>query len=155
MRPKSPARPYLSAACAAAAAIACAGCADLVRASRLEPAGVNVESPAAGVVLAAESRTTPYPSFRDVPARPADLPPPGRYAKAVGALNAERSDFRAWEGANPLALSDTPGFANAARSGVQAQSPAVPPADQVQASTDWARRARDAAKAPVAPPPKP
>lgn len=152
MRPKSPVRSSLLAACVASAA--CAGCSDLVRASRLEPAGVNVESPAAGVVLAAESRRTPYPSFRDVPARPADVPAPPQYAKAVGDLNGERADFRAWERANPAGQSDTTGFAATTRGGVQAQSPAAPPADQTQASTEWARHARDAAK-PPAPPQKP
>ena len=121
----------------------------------MEPSGVNVESPAAGVVLAAQSRRTPYPSFRDVPQRPVDVPPPAQYAKAVDALNGERSDLRTWERENPMASSDTPGFAASAREGVQAQSPAAPPADQAQASTDWAKRARDAAKAPFSPPPKP
>lgn len=155
MRLKSPARPHRLAACAMAAA-ACAGCSDLVRASRLEPAGVNVESPAAGVVLAAQSRATPYPSFRDVPPKPADMRPPAQISQAVGGLAGERSAFRAWETENPVALSDTPGFANTTREGLQAGSPAAPPADQTQVSTDWAKRARDAAKAPVAPPsPKP
>ena len=154
MRPKSPIRTSLL-VCAIACAGACAGCSDLVRASRLEPGGVNVESPAAGVVLAAESRRTAYPSFRDVPPKPSNMEPPARVAEAVTGLKGERGAFRTWESDNPLTTSDTPGFADAARTGVQAQSPAAPPADQVQVSTDWAKRARDAAKAPFAAPSKP
>lgn len=152
MRQTSHARTVAFAGPILAAAAALAGCSDLVRASNLAPAVVNVESPAAGAVLAAQSRATPYPSFRDVPPKVTDVPANGAYAQAVARLNAERADFRAWEAANPIETSDTEGFATTARSGVTRAGQAAPPADQADQSAAWAKRARDAAKAPVSAP---
>ena len=133
----------------AAAALAASACADLVRASRLEPAGVNVESPAAGAVLAAQTRPTPFPGFRDVPPKVTDVRPAPAFAQAVASLHAERADFQRWQAQNPPETTDTREFAAGARDGVTQAGQAVPPSDQTARSAAWAKQARDAAKAPA------
>ena len=140
-----------------AAATGMAGCADLTRASRLQPEALNVESPAAAAVLAVQSERLPRPSFRDVPAKPTDLPKPQGYANRIARLNAEHSQLNAWAADNPALLDGTEDYAAATRRTVGATNLDAPPPDSVARTEAWAKRMRDAAKPPppVSAPPAP
>lgn len=127
-------------------------CADLARVSGLAPAPVDAKSPVAAQVREAAQRNYPYPSFRDVPPRPADVRPPAAWKAAVVDELGERRALTSWTAANPPMTNDTQAFVNSAREEIPPSvliplDPTTP-----EATAAFAERLRQEAAPP--PPPK-
>ena len=142
-----------------AAVFACAGlgaCADLQRATQAyAPAPVNVESPVAAAVVAAQTGPVPTPSFRDVPPKVVltNQPTAFQWRRTIDALNRSGDDVTAWATENPsLAATSTDAFNTAAIKALKYTPADAPPENQAQISEGFAQGGRKDAAAP--PPPK-
>lgn len=132
------------------------GCADLQRATQAyQPAAVNVESPVAATVIAAQTAPLPTPSFRDVPPKveTAGLPTPFQWSRTVQQMNRSGGDITVWIDENPsLAETTTDVFNAGALKELKFSLSDAPPPEQAQISEGFAQGSRTAAAAP--PPPK-
>lgn len=137
------------------AAAALAGCADFARATAsYGPAALNVESPVASAVQAAQTQPMRFPSFRDVPpvVATADLRTPLQWSRTVQALNRDGSAINVWAQENPsLAPTTTTAFNDAALKELKYNAGDVPPADQALRSEGYANSLRTEAAPPPAP----
>jgi hypothetical protein len=145
---KSMQRPLFAASAFALCAILLAGCADFGRVAALKLPPVNPESPVAAQVQAAADRDYPYPSFRDVPSKPKDLPTAGQVKSSVAGLVQNRIGQERWAAANPPMVSGGQAFAAEAQARVPVAVREVPPPDQAARSEAAAAQLRAAAAAP-------
>lgn len=138
-----------------AAALGMGGCADLSRATAaLGPAPLNVESPVAPAVQAAETQPVPFPSFRDVPTRIAakDQPTPYAWNRTVQGLNRSGGELDTWTQENPaLAPTTTEAFNDSALKALKYDPRDIPPEDQAARSEAFANSLRAGATPPAPP----
>jgi hypothetical protein len=138
------------------AAAGLTGCADLGRATAAwGPASLNVESPAAPAVQAAQTQPMRFPSFRDVPPRVAlkDQRSGLEWSRDVQGLNRSGAALNAWAQENPSMAPTTADSFNASALAALKYDPAdVPPEDQAARTEAFANSVRDQATPP--PPPK-
>lgn len=132
-----------------------AGCADLQRATAsYGPAPVNVESPVAAAVVAAEQGPVAYPSFRDVPQKVegrAELTP-FQQRRVVQTLSRSGDDVSTWAAENPaMAPNTTDAFNTASLKALKYDPADLPPEDQGLRTEAFAQGVR-AKAAPPAPP---
>lgn len=137
-------------------ASALAGCVDLSRATAaLSPAQLNVESPVAPAVQAAQTQVVGFPGFRDVPAKlaTADQRSPLEMRRTINGLDRSGSELSAWVSDNPaLAATPTDAFNASALGALKFDAGDAPPADQAARSEAYAARLRAQSTPP--PPPK-
>jgi len=127
-----------------ACALGLAGCADAV----FNPPPVNPESPVAAQAQAAVDKDYPYPSFRDIPAKPKDLPAPAQIkSEAVGLVQTRRGQ-EGWVAANPPMTSGGEAWAAQAMTQIPASVREAPPPDQAARSEALAAQLRAEAAAP-------
>ena len=137
------------------AVAALAGCADFTRATAVwGPAALNVESPVAPAVQAAQTQPMRSPTFRDVP--PAITASEQRtalqWSRTVQALNRDGAEINVWAQENPsLAPDTTAAFNTAALKDLKYSAADVPPADQAARSEGYANSLRTEAAPPPAP----
>jgi hypothetical protein len=141
------------AAFAAAAGLAVSGCADLARVTAITPEPIDTSSPVVGQVRRASAASYRTPSFRDVPPKPTDAPPPATFRAAV-AENAKAHDkLEAWVAANPPMIPLDPSQTEAFAADQRARIPAGQAEDTAPVGTEeYAARLRALATPP--PPPK-
>ena len=152
--PKGAPLPALLAASLLAAGLG--GCADLQRAtSGFAPAPVNVESPVAAAVVAAETGPVPNMSFRDVPAKAegrVELTP-FQWRRVVQTMARSGEDVNTWAAENPAMNPTTTESFNAASLKALRYDPNdLPPEDQAQRTEAYAASVR--AKGAAPPPPR-
>ena len=137
------------------AAAALAGCADFTRATAAYgPAALNVESPVASAVQAAQTQPLAFPTFRDVPPVVAvsEQRTPLQWSRTVQGLNRDGTAINVWAQENPtLAPDTTTAFNNAALKELKYNAADVPPLDQAARSEGYANRLRTEAAPPPAP----
>jgi len=124
------------------------GCADMDRAAVLHPPPVNPESPVAAEAQAAVDRDYPYPRFRDIPAKPDDLPAPAEIKSQVADLSQTGQGQARWVAANPPMSENVEGWAQQATAQLPAFVHEQLPADQAARSEGYAAQLRAQAAAP-------
>ncbi len=142
-------------AAAALAAVGLTGCADLQRATAsIAPDPVNVESPVAAAVVAAEQGPLPNMGFRDVPPKPdtTGALTPFQQRRVVQTLARSGEEVNVWATENPVMIPTTTEAFNAASLKALHYDPAdLPPEDQAERTEAYAASMR--AKAAAPPPP--
>lgn len=133
----------------AGAAAALAGCADAARIAGIAPAGVDPRSPLAAQAQAATERDYPYPSFRDVPARPVNVRPPEQWKAAVVESVGDRRALRAWWAQNPPMVTDTEAYATNTRAQIPADVLKPLPGMAAESTEAYAERLRKLGAAPA------
>jgi hypothetical protein len=147
--------PWIVSAAVLAGGTALSGCADFARATAdLRPAAVNVESPVAPAVLAAQTAPVAYPRFADIPLAPpaADNRTAFEWRRTVQTLSRDGGDVTAWAQANPVIAPDTTAAFNAgALKELKFSLSDAPPEDQPTRTDAWAQGQRGEAAAPAPP----
>jgi len=132
-----------------------AGCADFERATAAwGPAALNVESPVAPAVQAAQTQPMGFPSFRSVPPALAavDQRTPLQWSRTVQGLNREAGQLTTWAQENPsLAPTTTAAFNDSALKELKYNAADAPPVDQATQSEAFANSLRTQAAPPPAP----
>lgn len=127
-----------------------AGCASLPKFKYAEDAPIDISSPVAKDVIAADRHPGPYPRFADIPKLPHDVRSAADWEKAVVAVKADEAALDREASEVAAAPSNTDAFAAEARQAA-AVSPADLPTPAAQAeSAAYAKALRDRVK----PPPK-
>jgi hypothetical protein len=104
----------------AGGALVLSGCAG----NPLQDAQVDPRSPIAAEVARAARANTRYPTFADIPKRPADVRPLSAYGRAADELESARGDLERATAPETWTLGDTEAFAARAR---REAGPEVPP----------------------------
>lgn len=134
---------------------ATSACADLKRASGLEPSGVNIESPVASTVADDSQRSYPSPHFKALPLRPAaaEIRKPASFKTDVADLDGKEASLQAWKTANPpFILDQGEPYAQTQRGRFPTAVGAdAPPPDSTALTEAWAAARRAAAQPPPAP----
>jgi hypothetical protein len=137
-------RRILSLGAVAMSLVGLGGCADL----GLHPPPVNPESPVAAQAQAAVDQDYPYPRFRDIPAKPKDLPSAAELKGQVADLSQTGQGQARWVAANPPMSDNVEGWAAQATAQLPAFVHEQLPADQAQRSETYAAQLRAEAAAP-------
>jgi len=127
--------------------LACAlgGCVDVPKLA-FSPPPIDLTSPIAKDVLAADDAKGAYPKFADVPATaPTDIRPVSAWSRNIYDTLQLRREQQALETLNPQTLGDTQAWADAQKA--YASPPPPPPRSAVQAE-DYAKAQRERAKPP-------
>lgn len=114
---------------------------------------VDPTSPVANTILRADNAERPpaFPTFRDIPAVPTDVPPVTHWNQAVRQLQGAGAELDAWKQANPQELTDTEVFAATARAELGLDPATLPPAPTPEESAAFAREQAGRATPPPAP----
>lgn len=112
---------------------------------------IDPRSPAAAEIARIAALPGAWPTFRDIPAIPADIRTPAQWRQSVLALRADGADVVSNAGAESFSLGDTDRFAAGVRGQLDARAAAPPTAAEIAESAAFVK----AARARATPPPRP
>ena len=127
------------------------GCTSLAKNNYYLPSGVDPNSPVAAQVSAAEHAPGAYPRFSQIPPAPTDVRPLSAWRASVNDVLIQKRQVDATAANYPGPLTDTEGFAQAARDRIPASETAAPAQDSSKAADDYAARVRSRATTPSPP----
>jgi hypothetical protein len=127
-----------------------AGCASLPKFKYADDAPIDMSSPVAKDVMAADRNPGPYPRFAEIPKLPRDVRPAAAWDTAVTAVKSDSAELTRETDEIAAEQADTAGFAAQARGAVNVPSADVPTAASQAESAAYAKALRNRVK----PPPK-